>query len=127
MSFYEYYATRQKHPLGVLIHQRQAYKMFDILKRFREPKGGLLEIGPGDGYFANECIKAKVNYVAIDANSIFAHHAKEKGVIAIQASVPPIPIQSNVMQACCLSHVIEHMDSPKQARLLKQVIIWFSP
>lgn len=126
MSFYEYYAKREKNPLGVWVHRKQAGKLAKLVRSYLPPPGRILEIGPGEGHFLEECIKLGFRYCGVEASKEMAMKLKKGADIQI-SFVPPIPIKTKSVDACCLFHIVEHMPDPIKADKLieetKRVII----
>ena len=109
MALYDYFANRKKNPMGSWVRRKQAEKLAGLAERHVQKPGTILEIGPGDGYFAERCLQAGYTYTGVDANSALIRTLREKGVRARSAVVPPIPLEDRSMDACCLFHVLEHM------------------
>ncbi len=118
MAFYQHYALRSKHPFGVWVHRRQAKKLAELVGRYSGDSAYVLEIGPGDGYFGEECTRAGFCYTAIEGSPMVAKEIRERGLDVRTALVPPIPINTESADVCCLFHVLEHMANATQAEQL---------
>jgi SAM-dependent methyltransferase len=116
MSFYSHYATRSKHAAGIWVHRRQAKRLAQLALAHASRKRSLLEIGPGDGYFAEECHRAGISYTGLEGSPELADQQREKGWDVRMAIVPPIPLGSSSVDVCCMFHVLEHVSGPDSAR-----------
>lgn len=121
MAFYQHYAVRKKHPLGMWVHRQQARKLAELVGMYAEESPHILEIGPGDGYFGEECVQAGFRYTSIDGSPAVAKQIQEKGLDVRAAFVPPIPMDKQNADVCCLFHVLEHMaDAALAEQLIKE-------
>jgi len=118
MSFYEHYAKRAKHPAGVWVHRLQARRLAELAASSFSKTNLLLEIGPGEGFFAEECSRAGVPYLGLEASPELVTEQRRKGLNVQPAVVPPIPLASASTAACCLFHVLEHLPNAEKARYL---------
>jgi SAM-dependent methyltransferase len=75
----------------------------------------LLEIGSGQGNFAQECERRKIQYFGIEPEKNLARKLKEKGLIVKETSVPPIPFENESFDIVSHFHVLEHMENSRQA------------
>lgn len=74
----------------------------------------VLEIGPGEGWFARACREAGVpRYLALEASPYGAQRLRDSGFDVVSASVPPMPEGLDRMDFIYASHVIEHLSGPE--------------
>lgn len=74
----------------------------------------VLEIGPGDGEFAKECIERNFNYLGIESSETYFKKLNSKDIEVIHARVPPIPLDNNSFCLIHAEHVIEHFNSVRE-------------
>lgn len=117
MAIYDGYAVRGRIGAGVAIKQRQAETIFNLgLSCARSPTGGVLEIGPGDGYIAELSRSATLDYSAIEGSDAVADGLESKGFNVLRGYVPPMPARLASGYRCCfLLHVLEHMKTAVEA------------
>jgi SAM-dependent methyltransferase len=82
----------------------------------------VLEIGPGEGWFARAALDAGLEYVAIEASETGAAHMRSDGFDVHVATTPPLPPGLGQFDLVYMSHVVEHLASPSAVlELLQQV------
>lgn len=121
MAIYDDYAKRGRIRAGVDLKRRQAARIFDLGMRLSEKAaGGVLEIGPGDGYIAEIARSQGLDYTAIEGSDAVAEKLRQDGVQVLRAYVPPLPpsLPSDLLRCCYLLHVLEHMTSAHDASTL---------
>jgi 2-polyprenyl-3-methyl-5-hydroxy-6-metoxy-1,4-benzoquinol methylase len=117
MSFYDFYfdAKNDITKIGKKIVQFQNRYFISLIKKHLNKKNiTLLEIGPGKGFFASECLKRNINYVCIEANAKTVLRLRKKGIKVYKGKVPPITI-SGKFDVIFMDQVFEHMESIKPA------------
>lgn len=83
--------------------------MFErVLRQVPHPRR-LLEIGPGRGEFADFCLRAGIDYVALEANLRQANGLHERGAKMIVGFAPPLPLATGDFDAVVAWNVLEHM------------------
>lgn len=80
----------------------------------------ILEIGGGRGYFAEACIKRGWNYCTIEKSIVITESLQKRGLKAINASIPPIPINGKMFDLIHADQVIEHLNNHDEAIFLVQ-------
>lgn len=118
MAVYDGYAQRSRVGMGVAIKRHQAATMFKraIALEATTSDGGVLEIGPGDGYIAELSREAKLDYTAVEGSAGVAAGMRARGFQVLDGYVPPMPAGlSDSYKACFLLHVLEHMKTPMEA------------
>lgn len=122
-NFYNHFTQAQDAKitgLGKIIVQLENRTILNLAKKhISTPKANVLEIGPGLGFFATECISSGYIYTAIEANQIMAQHLREDGYNVISAFVPPIP-GPDLFDIIFMNQVFEHMKNRDQAAELIQ-------
>ena len=84
----------------------------DILKYLQQylpQKATVVEVGPGAGHFAKECIKQGHEFTAIEASIAIQGQLTKLGVKYIDATIPPIPLDDECADLFYASMVLEHM------------------
>jgi SAM-dependent methyltransferase len=83
----------------------------------------LLEIGPGWGELAEVCCSAGVQHSSVEINHRRARSLIDRGLPAIIASVPPIPVRDQSFDAVVALNVLEHMpDLPAAIGFVREMI-----
>jgi 2-polyprenyl-3-methyl-5-hydroxy-6-metoxy-1,4-benzoquinol methylase len=85
-----------------------------ILKNLpkNKKKVDILEIGPGKGYFAEECLRNKFNYIGVESNIKMFKKLKKRGFNIYNQSVPPIKLNKK-FDVIFANQVFEHTESRK--------------
>jgi SAM-dependent methyltransferase len=71
----------------------------------------VVEIGPGRGEFARECLQRGWQYTGIEASHEFGRPLIEMGLNVIEARVPPIPLPDAFADLIHADQVIEHFNT----------------
>jgi SAM-dependent methyltransferase len=74
----------------------------------------VLDVGGGPGYFANAFEAAGARYVAIDADLGELSAVTEPGPNTVVGSGTALPIQTDALDVCYSSNVLEHVDDPER-------------
>ena len=114
MSFYGYYASRDRNKFGEIIKKKFAQLVFDLTAK-HGTTDSILEIGPGDGYVADIALAQGITYSAIEGSSKIAAKLAERNIDVHCSFVPPLPNISKEVGCCILLHVLEHMDNHAKA------------
>lgn len=114
MSFYKYFASRDRNKYGEVIKKKFAKIIFD-LSVTHGAKESILEIGPGDGYVADIALAKGLRYSAIEGSSSIVAKLAERNIDVQCAFVPPLPPMDKLVDCCILLHVLEHMDNHVKA------------
>ena len=71
----------------------------------------VLEVGPGRGEFAGECITAGYNYIGIEPSEVLCKQLISQGLNIIHAMVPPLGLEDETSDLVHSMDLIEHFDS----------------
>ncbi len=112
-SFYKIETTQWAQKRKV----RFAAYLLDQVFTFLEPESFILEIGPGLGHLADECIKRNHRYIAIEPSTSMSNRLRARGVNVRTQEAPPIHFDNNVFDFIIANHVLEHQPSYKKAVL----------
>jgi len=117
MAFYDNYSMNRPEStsLGKKIVNHQNIFFINLIRKYLSEKIDLLEIGPGKGDFARECIKNKINYVAIEGSINLYKKLVDEGLKVYCGMVPPIKI-SGKYNVIFMNQVFEHLDGKKEAQ-----------
>lgn len=122
--FFDFLARRDKTggstAIGRSNSQRYYAKQFEILQQTGALRGEILEIGPGEGYFARQCKRIGVQYKAIDRSPGILSRLQEEGFDVVLGTVPPLPFESQRFDLVCAMAVLEHMPTFNEALHLLQ-------
>ncbi len=122
MPFYDFKSKNSRTALGQRIVERTTDNIFKIIKPYLKDGFNILDIGAGNGEFAERCLKNKYNYTAVEVNETYKQKLSSMGAKVINAFVPPIPSKDNTFDYAHLSHLLEHMSTPEKAlELVKEI------
>ena len=71
----------------------------------------VLEIGPGRGEFAGECIRAGYNYVGIEPSETLSKQLIAQGLNIIEAMVPPLGLEDESSDLVHSMDLVEHFNT----------------
>jgi len=120
MAFYDNfikseYAETTK--IGRFALEKINTNLINQIKKIKNNSIKLLEIGPGKGFFAETCFKNKINYTAIEANTLMATILTKKGFRVYNYLVPPIKIREK-FDVIFMNQVFEHIINRTEAMKL---------
>jgi SAM-dependent methyltransferase len=122
MPFYDFKSKRPRTAIGQKIVERTTDKIFFKIRPYLKPGSHILDIGAGNGEFAERCIKNQFKYTAIEVNETYKQKLSGMGAQVIDAFVPPVPCDDNSFDYVHLSHLLEHMSTPEKAlELVKEI------
>ena len=91
------------------VQRRFAQKLIAEDFSYLDSNSTVLEIGPGHGHFAQECLTKGFQYSAVEDSKILREGLEKKGINVIDGLVPPIPVASDQYDLFFAGMVIEHM------------------
>ncbi|MEO0075547.1 MAG: class I SAM-dependent methyltransferase [candidate division WOR-3 bacterium] len=115
MSFYDFKSKYPRTKIGQKIVEKVTDTVFTTIKPYLKENFSILDIGAGNGEFAERCVKNKFNYTAIEINEIYCQQLINRGIKVIKEYVPPIPCSNEEYDYVHLSHLLEHMTSLEKA------------
>ena len=131
LAIYDTYVGRERIAAGVSIKRRQASIIFKAgIDYALTDASSVLEIGPGDGYIAEHCRDAHIDYIAVEGSDSVSDKLTTDGYSVVRGYVPPLPVQikDQTFSTCFLLHVLEHMTSAQQAaHLLAEIATHLLP
>jgi len=122
MPFYDFKSKHPRTALGQKMVEQSTDKLFSIILPYLQAGFHILDIGAGNGEFAQRCIKNGFNYTAIEVNEGYRQKLSSMGAKVINAFVPPIPCKDSQFDYIHLSHILEHMPTHTKALELIQEI-----
>lgn len=121
MPFYDHFHSGEVSditPMGrATVHWRNRYFLRLIRQFVGKDPISLLEIGPGLGFFAEQCRQDRLDYTALEANGKMAADLAARGFQVYNRFVPPVDVEGR-FDAIFMSHVFEHMKDRDQAEAL---------
>jgi len=108
-TFYDWFSERSCTRLGLKRRVKIEEFKFHRLRRFIPSGGILLEIGPGEGRFAELCRREGINYCCIEPSLPLQKRMKERGYPTIGGFVPPIAVISESIDVLYADQLLEHM------------------
>lgn len=115
MSFYDFKSKTPRTVIGQKIVEKATDKIFSTVNPYLQKNCKILDIGAGNGEFAERCIKNNYDYTAIEVNDEYKKRLVSIKAKIIDALVPPIPLTDSSFDYIHLSHIIEHMQSSEKA------------
>jgi SAM-dependent methyltransferase len=115
-TFYKSFSEKKLTTYGSARRGKIEQHRLALLHRFRNPPGGMFEIGPGHGTLAEQAVAAGWHYTAIEASPILVEVLKKKGLRVIESWTPPIPIPDGSADVVYADQVLEHMSGIDAAR-----------
>ena len=112
-----YFAQEPTGP-GTRLARMSALSVLRTVEQFLWPPGRFLEIGPGGGVFAHECVRRGHEYVGIEANREQARRLRGVGLNVVHGVVPPIPKGLGPLDCVFAGDVLEHMPDWRTASAL---------
>ena len=109
ITFYDWFSKRPRTRLGLKRRAKIEEFKFRRLRRFIPTGGLLLEIGPGEGRFAELCRMEDIKYLCIEPSPPLQRGMKEKGYPIIGGFVPPIAVKSDSIDLLYADQLLEHM------------------
>lgn len=80
---------------------------FEIARKFISDNSKCLDIGPGDGQFADYCKKKDI--YLLDSNENTVKSLKEQYSNVFLGTLPELPFDDNYFDLIHISHVLEHL------------------
>ena len=118
MAEYDYFFRRKKTRLGEFSHRRVQRALSRSLSGYLGGRKRILEIGCGDGYFAEDCRERGLRWVGAEANRGQCRVLARRGFPVVGASVPPLPFRSRSFDVIYCSHLLEHIEQQDARGLL---------
>jgi SAM-dependent methyltransferase len=86
----------------------------ELIRRFADPPGRLVEVGPGSGVFAYAARRADFDVTAIEMDERTCAHLRDTiGIQAVQSARPEASLtELPPSRAIALWHVVEHVPEP---------------
>ena len=114
--------TQEPTGLGAGVARLCARSVLRMVERFAPVPARFLEIGPGGGLFAEECVRRGHEYAGVEGNAAQAAKLRDAGLDVVHAMVPPLPAELYGFHCVFAGDVLEHMQDWRTAgELLVQV------
>ena len=72
----------------------------------------MLEIGPGHGFFARECLSAKHKYQGVESNRLMCEDLCKKGFSVLYDTAPPLPFEDGSFDLVYAGYLVEFLHDP---------------
>lgn len=102
---------------GMYLRIKNKYSK-DMLKHimsFSKKGKVIMEVGPGLGHFALECVNAGLDYIGFEPNKYLREELLKKIINVIDAFVPPIPLEEKSCDIVYASMILEHLPTYNEA------------
>lgn len=113
-SVYEKYSMLPPTALGANRKIKLERALFDYFLTPLPERSKILEIGPGAGSFAQECIAQGHEYVGIEPSRVLRENLEAKGINVLDQVVPPIVMEDSSLDLVHSFHIVEHMIDYRQ-------------
>lgn len=113
--FYDSFRSRSKTPLGTALYRRRFDTILSRMLLESNARSSCLEIGPGEGWFAQACRARRIDYRAVERNVASANNLRRAGFEIVTGGVPPVPFESSQFDMVGMFTVLEHMPTFEQA------------
>ncbi len=111
-TYYEDYLIDRKHSCYFNKYQEKAAK--DFITRFKLKNKNLLEVGCGDGYFAEQLKKEGAIVTGIDPSESACYSTRKKGIQVICGYINKTLKLNSKFHAFTLCQVLEHIRNPQE-------------
>ncbi len=122
--FFNHLAKRPKRggetKIGRWNTERTRAKRIGIIERAGALNGRVLEIGPGEGYLAQYCKEAGIDYTGLERSPGLRALQQEQGYKIVAGSAPNLPFEDEQFDSVVFIHVLEHMATFEEALQLLQ-------
>lgn len=108
MPFYDNFSTIQPTGLGSQMARRIAVNQINLILKHHSKVQDVLELGPGRGPFAGQCLQHELTYTCADISARLLSDLKHLPR-RVQASVPPLPFASEQFDVSFAANFLEHM------------------
>ncbi|TKJ29870.1 hypothetical protein CEE39_08715 [bacterium (candidate division B38) B3_B38] len=108
-TFYDWFSERPRTRLGLKRRARIEEFKFQRLKKYIPSGALMLEIGPGEGRFAELCRREGIRYFCIEPSPPLQKRLNEEGYPTIGGFVPPIAVKSQSIDVLYADQLLEHM------------------
>lgn len=109
MPFFDNFFKLRPTAFGEWLQTEKARQMFERLRTHLDQPRRMLEIGPGRGEFADFCLRAGIEYYAMEANIDQAQNLHRRGAEVMVGFAPPLPLRNIDFDAVVAWSVLEHM------------------
>jgi SAM-dependent methyltransferase len=118
MGYYDFKSKVPRTRIGQLIVEKVTDRIFETVSKYFAPNFEILDIGAGNGEFAERCLRSNYHYTAIEVNDVYIKKLHSLGAKVVNSFVPPIPLPNESYDYVHLSHLLEHMSSNEKAQEL---------
>ncbi|MCA9754050.1 MAG: class I SAM-dependent methyltransferase [Gemmatimonadetes bacterium] len=117
--FFNHLAQRTAREGDTSLGQWNSRRFYDAVREIAVERGAfrgrVLEIGPGEGVFAQQCAAAELPYVAIERNESLADRLRDDGFDVHVERVPPVPFDEGSFDLVAMMALLEHMPTFEDA------------
>ena len=86
-----------------------AAALFDHLFPELQNEAHILEIGPGYGHFARECLRRRLRYTGVEPSVELCAGLRRQGITILDKSVPPIEAEDESLDLVHSDDFVEHL------------------
>ena len=115
-NLYSNYLARTPHPIGERMVRGWHRRMFSRVTAIAGSPLRILEVGPGHGYFADECRSQNVEYVFCDNSGAVHREMTVKGFSGYVSLIHGLDESVGTFDMVWMSHVLEHSPTWLEAR-----------
>lgn len=116
-DLYSDYVRREPHPKGATLIRRWHGRLLELAMQQTHTKPNrVLEVGPGHGYFAEQCSKHGIEYEFCDTSPAVIAKMTDLGFNGYLGQLTEVKDQLNSYDLVWFSHVLEHAPTWLDAR-----------
>jgi SAM-dependent methyltransferase len=109
---YAYYFAATRPAFVTRLLERKHRSLFDLAVDGAGVRS-VMEVGPGEGFFARACRDAGIrDYLALESSPTGVRLLREQGFAVREATLPPFPPDLEPVDLLYASHLVEHLPGP---------------
>jgi SAM-dependent methyltransferase len=103
------YSLSRPTAIGQRRKANDAAALFDYLFPEFQTGAHILEIGPGYGYFARECLRRGLRYTGVEPSAELCAVLRREGITVLDKPVPPIEAEDESLDLVHSNDFVEHL------------------
>ena len=103
------YSLSRPTAIGERRKANDAAALFEHLFPELPNEAHILEIGPGHGYFARECLRRRFRYTGVEPSVELCTALRREGIAVLNKPVPPIEVDDESLDLVHSNDFVEHL------------------